>query len=204
MFGFKVTSPNFQDPKSFYYITQTDYNEGFFKLYGCSKVFVTSTTISGMPKSGEVFAVPRKVIDEMSPCRDFMVSFKLLLNDKHHNFGEISLEKLLTDTTMKYSEYFTAACLSAGEECIDMGDSLIMLSHGLIIPKFDDKEIFNKLTKCMHETIQKSSHYMPCQFVIKSDDGKLTMTVGLKVAKSLNEKLSNKSCGKFTIMEKKE
>lgn len=193
-------------PGSYYFLTPERWTKGLFKFSYADSVVMTSTDIKRFPentpgKAVLVTAIPRDFLLKLNPSKDFVVKIRITNNTTgtNANFGEISLGELITNETLKYPEYICHAFLSAGEPTIDLGDKMVILSSGLIVPKFSDKEILDKLVKCMHEAIRTPTRTTWPEFMIEGADHQVKVMLNLTT--EAKNKFTGKEVGIFKLPE---
>jgi len=191
--------------KSYYFLTSGRIEEGFFELSGHDSIIVTNGSIKELPEVGRCFAVPREIIDKLQPDKHFTVRMRLNVNRRIHNFGEIPLGDVLTESVWKYRQeprFLTRAFFSCGEPCVDLGDSIVVLSCGEIIPKFSDDHVWEKLNKALNSSFNHINHFPWPEFTIKSPDGNVIVTVGVSLSREMKDFLTGKHVGTFTVPTK--
>ena len=193
-------------PGAYYFLTPERWTKGLFKFSYADSVVMTTTDIKRFPenipgKAVIVTAIPRDFLMKLNPAKDFMVKIRItnVIAGTNSNFGEISLGELITNETLKYPEYICHAFLSAGEPTIDLGEKMVILSSGLIVPKFSDKEILDKLVKAMHEAIRSPTRTTWPEFTIEGADHQVKIMVSLTT--EAKNKFTGKEVGMFKLPE---
>lgn len=193
-------------PKAYYFLTHERWAKGLFKFYGAEAVTITTDEIKRFPenvagKSVFVTAIPRDFLMKLNPAKDFLVKIRItnISTGANSNFGEIPLGEFITNETLKYPEYVCHAFLSAAEPTIDLGDKMVILSNSLTVPKFSDKEILDKLLKCMHEAIKTANKTNWPEFTFDGADHSVKIMVGL--SSEAKNKFTGKEVGLFKLPE---
>mgnify|MGYP001405721431 FL=1 len=148
----------------YYYFTPERVEKGYFKLYSSEKVSVTSDEIKRPPQpvAGKITVVrviPRDYITNLNPAKDFILKTRISCGKNDYTFGEFSLGEVLTPNTFGYPDYLSYALISSGEPTLDLDDHLVILSSSMAnpIPKFKDDKVIEKLTRAMHEAIDRAA-----------------------------------------------
>lgn len=197
---------------AFYFLTEERINNGFFKISGCDSIVVSNPEIREPPEMGKTTAIPREFIDKLHPAKHFLIRTKLIIGRSTQNFSEIPLGDILTESVWKYysnPKFLTRALFSAGEPCLDLGDSIVILSCGKIFPKFADEKVWDKLTKAMNETFNTIDRFTCPEFTIeipKIEGGiteRIMIVVYVSLSKEIKDIMTGKRVGTFVVPEKK-
>lgn len=186
----------------FYYITPEHTEKGWFEIYSCSQIRITDKTVYNCPDSGTFVAVPREVIDNINPSIDFVCKIRISCSGKCWNIGECMLKECLDETTCGRSDYLTWAFSTGSDPCIDMGDHFWILSGGVKMPKFECKNIMEKLCRCLHECIVKSNKYQWPDFMVENESKTVSVKTSMSLSEELNEILSSKNVGTIELPKK--
>lgn len=197
----------------YYYFTPERVEKGYFRLYSSEQVTVISDEIKRPPqtvagKMTVVRVIPREYIAKLNPAKDFVVKTKISCGKSEHRFGEFSLGEVLTPNTFGYPEYLSHAFISSGEPTLDLDDHLVILPSSMAnpIPKFKDDKIIEKLTRAMHEAIDRATSSTWPEFTFENTsedpDKKIVVRVLVSLSREAKEKFTGKECGMFKLPDK--
>lgn len=205
------SAANISSPDKYFFITSEASEKGFFRVYYAESVRTSEKEISKLDRGVVLTAIPKELINNLNPAKDFLIKVKLSSNHESvHNFSEIPLGFVLTNDTLKYPEYLSHAIISAGEPCLDLGKEILIISSGMCIPKFTDPEVMNKLNKALNDVIFNASRVRGSDFILARTPAKegssepksdITVTVTISLSAEAKEKFTGKSIGSFKLPE---
>jgi len=146
---------NVSTPDKYYYVSSEAANKGFFKIAYAETVTVDEKDISEF-KGNCLTIFPKEVISKINPAKDFTINVNITIDGKVHQFDKVDLGVVLTNETLKSPEYLTQSIMLCGQNAIDMGDKFLILSNGLMIPKFTDLKVIDKLNDTLNDAIFKA------------------------------------------------
>jgi hypothetical protein len=192
----KLFLPNVSTAEEYYFIPKDNQKE-IININYPHTVKIVGKDMSKIEKDVELYAIPSATVWAINPGKDF--NFKVIVNDKYC-FTSYPLSKILTDNTYKYPNLLTHAFITCGEECIDLGKEILINTGVVIIPKFTDEKIMEKLNKAINDAFWSSWH--ASDFTLEYESYK--MKVVITVSDELREKIRKNIIGPFTIPCEKE
>lgn len=200
LFG-KLTLPKLSNYDKYYFIPEV-YENNLFGIYNATSVTVNEKEISKPMRNVKMIAIPKEIISSLNPSTAFDMKVEITLKDKKYEFPRVLLESVLTNETIRYPSYLTHAILTAGEECIDFGDEIYIRTAGLVVPKFVDTKIIEKLTKSLNEAVWnvwRSSH-----FTLTNEGSDFLISVEITLNHTVLTKINMNSIGPLLLPENKE
>jgi hypothetical protein len=186
----------------YYFLTNERSNLEYFKLYSPDQITVTTDTIKRLPNTNPIQTIPREFIQKLNPQKDFLLKTRVSIGNHHHNFGEFSLGDVLTKNTISNSEYLTHAILSSFQPCLDFHDRLLIIPKGIFVPKFNDQKVIEKLTRAMHDAIDRVQKSRWIEFTLESNSEKnITVKVFLALSPDAQARFTGPEVGIFNKIE---
>lgn len=198
---------------AYYYFTPDRIEKGYFKLYTAEQISITTDEIKNPPqptpgKMTVVRVIPRDYIARLNPSKDFVLKIRLSCGRCDYTFGECPLGEVLTANTFGHVEHLSHALISAGEPSLDLGDHIVILPSAMAnpIPKFKDDKIMEKLTRSLHEAIDRAASSTWPEFSFDNGaedlDRKIVVKVSVSLTREAKERFTGKDCGKFKLPDK--
>jgi hypothetical protein len=191
---------------TFYFITSEHNKKGWFQMKTWNTVQVTDKSVCEFPKSGQCVAVCRNIMDKINPLTCFTARIRIWRNGATTVWKDCPLSEIMNNVTFGNSQEMTWAMIAAGQWCVDMGSEICCVSNGNIYPKFDCKDIMEKMCHCMNEAIFTYNTQGTSEMSIASNDGDVTLRITIGLSDEFKTVLMGKDSGSgsFKISEKVE
>lgn len=199
----KVSLPNITTSDKYYYIPEVC-DKDFFCIHYAETVKVHSGEISTPKRGVSIIAIPKEEINGINPAKDFTINVTVNVKGKEYKFSKFPLSKVLTNDTLIYPEYLTSTILSCGEQSIGFNEEILIVPGMLIIPKFTDLKIMDKLNEALNKAFWNTCH--SSQFTLESsiENPEFHINVNIELSSDVISKLKEKSVGPFVLPELKE
>lgn len=113
----------------YYFITSEIRQNGFFRIHYPENIQITNDMIKKLECGVDMIAIPCEMIDTLNPSKDFTIKVEITKNNNFYCFKWMPLKEVLTNNTLKSTEYLTHAILSAGEPCLDLEKNFCCFSQ---------------------------------------------------------------------------
>ena len=191
----KSTLPNIKSYTEFNLIP-VGYDNPLFHLQGYADS-VSIDTPPELKRGVSVKAIPKDLIAKLNPAKDFKFTVCISVGVKNYKYPVRPLGVILTNDSLRYPENLTQAFLSGGGECIDFGQELLIGSSGLLIPKFTDINILEKLNDALNTVVIDPTK--ASQFLVGDVNLELVVSVTIDVSDELRKSLREKTIGPFSL-----
>ncbi len=182
-----------------YYFIPEVYAKNFFCINYAESVKVDEREIC-MPKRGiNIIAVPKQIISRLIPAKDFNITVIASFKGKTYNFTRVPLETILTNETIKYPQYLTHAILSCGERSIDFGQEILVIPGMIVIPKFTDLKVIEKLNEALNRALWNPSRYS--RFTLEDEKSGFHISVTIQPSDNVVKNFRENIIGPFLLPE---
>lgn len=194
-----ISLPNISNSDKYYYIPEVNCENNIFSILYPSLVKVNEKEISTPKRGISIFAISKEVINCINPAEDFTIAMTINFKGKIYKFSRIPLGNILTDDTINYPEYLTHAIISCGKPSINFGQEIYIKSAGLLISKFIDPNILEKLNKAINDTFLDTRH--SSDFSLDNTGSDVNITVIIELSEETKKKLRETKIGPFILPE---
>lgn len=144
---------NIHNKKEYYFITKDAINNNCITMSQTTEFkILDELIISQFSPNESCLVIPRNFFKSLNPQEDFDIKIKV--NNRNEVMmppGDhfVSLGKIINEAKYKDNDRLTHTLLTSGLPSIDLGDSLLVIPTGMLLTKFTDSKVRDKLCKAL-------------------------------------------------------
>lgn len=196
---------NIRNKNEYYFITRDKINSGCIALPSITSFkVVDEQRLSTFSSTESSLIMPKEFFKKINPLEDFDVKICIKNNNALSGYCPdqfINLGKVINETIYKSADALTHVFLSSGMPAVDFGEQLLVISSGMLLTKFTDAKIKDKLCKCILLNLFNHLEPMPffdCEKFTMNNACGIEITCTICPSNALKSKIT-KEIGKYRI-----